>query len=559
MELEIPAINPRALWPTLGAQVAAFIETNLVFGPGDLRGERATLDDEQLKFLYRFYEVHPRGAENAGRRRFRRCALSLRKGTRKTELAAWIAAAELHPDAPVRAYGWRCQNHQDEPGSCEGRRGHAGEWEPVGRGVKDPYIPLIAYTQEQTEELAYGALLAILSDEGCAIGGDFDLGLERIVRRDGAGKAVPLATTPSSRDGARTTFEHFDEPHRMVLERQKQAHQVMLTNLLKRTFADPWALETTTMFQPGQGSVAEDTFEYARRVESGEIKDSALYFYHRQASESIDISTPEGLRKAVLEASGITAAWSDIDGICRQWDDPSQDKGYLDRVWLNRPVHPASRAFDAERWKALAVRATLPAAGSWITLGFDGSMTRDATALIATDIVTGFQWPEGIWTRPENAPADWKINAEEVNAAVARIFKTYKVWRLNADPPYWETEIRNWAGLYGDEIVVEFPTMAGGRIGPACRAYATAITNGDVTHNGSPQLTAHIGNACKRQLSQQFDDQGQQLWTIQKDRPNSPNKIDAAMAAVLSWEARTRALAAGVGRQHVRHIGAFIA
>ncbi len=35
------------------------------------------------------------------------------------------------------------------------------------------------------------------------------------------------------------------------------------------------------------------------------------------------------------------------------------------------------------------------------------------------------------------------------------------------------------------------------------------------------------------------------MWVIHKDRPDSPQKIDAAVAAVLSWEARTDAIAAG--------------
>jgi hypothetical protein len=35
------------------------------------------------------------------------------------------------------------------------------------------------------------------------------------------------------------------------------------------------------------------------------------------------------------------------------------------------------------------------------------------------------------------------------------------------------------------------------------------------------------------------------MWTIGKDRPDSPRKIDAAMAAVLAWQARTDSLAAG--------------
>jgi hypothetical protein len=94
-----------SVWPSLGGQVCAWIEENLVFGPGDLRGQPAKLDAEKRALVYRMYEVYPIGHPFAGRRRFKRVALSLRKGCAKTEFSAWIAAAELHPDAPVRSDG----------------------------------------------------------------------------------------------------------------------------------------------------------------------------------------------------------------------------------------------------------------------------------------------------------------------------------------------------------------------------------------------------------------------------------------------------------------------
>src|SRR5690554_5309721 len=178
-------------YPTLGPQVCDFIETYLVFGPGDLLGTPARLDDEKRALIGRMYEVYPRGHEQAGRRRFRRCAISMRKGTAKTELAAWIAACELHPLAPVRCDGFDARG------------------QPVGIGVTDPYIPMVAYTEEQSDELAYGALKVILGYSTLA--SDFDIGIERIMRVGGDGKAVSLATSPDARDGARTTFQVFDE------------------------------------------------------------------------------------------------------------------------------------------------------------------------------------------------------------------------------------------------------------------------------------------------------------------------------------------------------------
>src|SRR3954468_12193475 len=129
-------------WPTLGPQVCDLIEERAVHGPGALRGRPYVLDPEKRGLIYRWYEVYPQGHPRAGKRRFKRFGLSLRKGSAKTELAAAVAYAQLHPEGPVRADGWRQAG---------------GGWLPVGRPVTDPYVPMVAYTEEQTEDLAYAA------------------------------------------------------------------------------------------------------------------------------------------------------------------------------------------------------------------------------------------------------------------------------------------------------------------------------------------------------------------------------------------------------------------
>ena len=98
--LIVPDDGPDVRYPSLGPQVADWIEANLVFGPGDLRGEPAVVDDEKFALIYRIYEVFPDDHEHAGRRRFKRVGISRAKGLAKTELAAWIGAAELHPGIP---------------------------------------------------------------------------------------------------------------------------------------------------------------------------------------------------------------------------------------------------------------------------------------------------------------------------------------------------------------------------------------------------------------------------------------------------------------------------
>jgi hypothetical protein len=77
------------------------------------------------------------------------------------------------------------------------------------------------------------------------------------------------------------------------------------------------------------------------------------------------------------------------------------------------------------------------------------------------------------------------------------------------------------------------------------------MREGRLSHNGDADLTRHIGNARKQEIDGWYDEQGKKMWLIRKERPDSPHKIDLAMAAVLSWEARNDALASGVALEPV--------
>lgn len=529
--LIVPAMDEEP-WPTLGPGICDLIESGACFGPGDLRGQPAKIDDETRALIYRIYEVYPRDHPRAGKRRFKRVAISLRKGTAKTEKAAWIAFAELHPEGPVRTDGWRRQGSM---------------WVPVGRPVTDPYIPMIAHTEEQTEELAFAALYVM-----CTEGPDmdlFDATQDRIRRANGDGKAVPLATAPGSRDGARTTFQHADEPHRLILPRQVEAWQTMLQNIPKRPIADPWSLSTTTAGVPGELSVAEHEREYALQIASGKIHNPQFFYFHREAGPSHDLSTTEGRYEAVVEASGpVVAAWSDIDSIVAQSYEPATDLAYWERVWLNRWVASARQAFDPNRWRDLR-RDTKVKGRAAISLGFDGARWRDACALVATDMESGLQWPVQIWEKPVNLAegAEWEVTDEQVDGAVDEAFSTYKVVLFYCDPPRFEASTARWSGKYGSHKVVDWYTNRPTFIGRAMRAYRTAMTVGEVTNNGDLTMAWHIANARRYDLKI-LDDDDTPLWTLAKERPDSKLYIDAAMAGCLSWQARLDALSKGKWR-----------
>lgn len=528
--LIVPSLDEEP-WPTLGPQVADLIEECAIFGPGSFKGKPARLDAEKRAALYRMYEVYPEGHRLAGRRRFKRCSICWRKGLAKTEFMAWVAFAELHPEGPVRCDGFDANG------------------QPVGRPVVDPYIPMLAVTAEQVEELAYGALHVM-----CSEGPDadlFDATLDRIVRLSpegrADGKAVPLANSPGSRDGARTTFQCFDEPHRLILPRMIDAHETMVANLEKRVLEDPWGLYTGTAGELGQNSIAEGLHEEAQQIERGEISDPHLFHFHREAGQGFDLADFEQRVAAIAEATGPVGEYGpgQFESIARQWDRPKADKAYLERVWTNRWIKAGRQAFDPKRWNELGDNPVIED-GSFVTWGFDGARYRDSTGIVITDIPTGRQDLWALWEKPLDAPDDWEIPESEVIDSLANLHATMKVWRGYYDPFYWSETMTKAAGIYGDNVVVEWRTNRTQTMAWAVRRYVEGQTSGackwSKAHPLAEAFARHIAAAGRNPVNV-WDDHGERLFTLDKIHPD--RKFDGAMAGNLSWEARLDALKAG--------------
>lgn len=514
MRLIVPPLEKRP-WPTLGPEVCDFIEDYLVHGPGDVLGERVALTDELRLVFYRAYEVYPRDHEQAGRRRFKLVGLSRRKGWSKTEAAAWTAIIEAHPEGPVRCDGWK----------KEGRT-----WVPVGRPVRDPYIPMVATTEEQTDDLAYGAVHAILTQDSCPIAGDFDVGLERTqVIRGGSGEIKPLASAPSARDGARTTFQHFDETHLFTTDRLRTSYRTMQRNIPKRKGADAWSLETTTAYAPGEGSVAEDSHHYAEQVLAGEIEDPRLYFDHLQASESHDITNDEGLQAFVVEASGDAIGFTDVPTIMAHIRNPKVPESESRRFWGNQPRGSANRWIPPKAWAEAGPDPEEPLEavemGTEIALGFWGGVNRDSAGLVGATR-DGRLFVIGWW----EPAAGMRITDDEVETVLTHAAKQWKPFELvtsRVGGSGWIDEIDEWAtsGAYG--TVVEIPINSPARMGPACDRLYNAIHDQTVRHDGNPALARHVASCVPAQSN----------WgTYIRPAPGEHQHIDLARAAVLAFE-----------------------
>lgn len=534
--LTVPAYDGD--WPTLGWGVIDWAEARLVHGPGDILGQRLKLDGEKVGFILRAYEIFPKGHPLEGYRRFNQVSLSLPKGSAKTELGAIIAAAELAPDAPVRFDRW------------------ASDGTPIGRPVNDPFVPMVAYTEKQSDELVYGALRQILLHS--SIKEDFEIGIEKIVRRNGSGTAISLAGSPGGNDGARTTFQVFDETHHHTTPELLRSWNTMTANIPKRAAkSDPWTLEITTAFDPAEDSVARRAYNYARAVHEGRAKNAKLFYFHRQAPDETDWNDPEQRVQGIIAARGpYVSAWAGeagIAAIAAEWDNPEKNRDFLARVWGNQIRHANARAFDLGAWSRRKREGYKIPPGAKITLGFDGAQTDDSTSLAATEVETGFQELLGLWERPADADEKWRIDEERVDEAVTDAFKRFSVVRMYADPWYWQEWLSRWTGRYTDKVVIEFHTNKWRRMADAVHAYTAAMSDPSpesltaprLSHSGDERFTRHIGNAFKKMLDIR-DDKGERMHVIQKERKDSPHKMDAAMAGCLSWQARLDAIAEGI-------------
>ena len=536
--LIVPRPDRLTLNPTLGHQVIEDIHNYSVFGPGSLQEQPARLDDEKQMLILRFYEVYPMGHRLAGTRIFDRCAVELRKGTAKTELASWVAHMELHPWSHVRFNGF------DEH----------GELLP-GRPVMSPYIPMLATAEEQVQELAFGVLKFII--EHSDTGHLFDSSLEKIVRlgEGGANKgmAVPVSNSPSTRDGARTTFQHFDEPHQLVLPRERKAVETMIQNLAKRQIETPWALYTSTAGQPGMGSVEEDVRTEAEMIADGRAPNSSLFFFARWASEKHkDLSTVENRIEAIKEATGPIGEWGvgQFERIARDYDRVGIDRMYWERVYLNRWRKSGAGAYNMEKVRKLAKvelgqQLHIPK-DAFVTVGFDGARYKDSTAIVITEITTGCQQIAGLWERPEDA-IDWETDLQDVNGVMEQVFKDYEVWRAYCDPPYYVEAVAVWAGKWPDQVV-EWWTNRQRQAAYMARAYAEAIDGEQIkfvgTEDSRADMVRHISHAGRKDLKI-TDDEGQPLWHLCKLDGQQHNKFDACMAGNLSWQARLDAVSEG--------------
>jgi hypothetical protein len=500
-------------FPTLGYQVAEFIETRCAIPDGDHAGDPYLLTDEMLRFLLWFYRLEP----DTGRFTYMRGAQLVRpQKWGKGPFSASVICAEA--EGPVLFDGWDA----------------AGE--PVGRPWSTPWIQVTAVSEDQTDNV-WRALVPMIN-LGAIAGEITDTGETRI-NLPGGGRIEPVTSSARSRLGQRITFAVEDETHSWLKINGGRA----LADNQRRNLAGMggrW-LETTNAWDPTQESVAQQT---AESTAPGVLKDDV-------DPGPGSIRNKQERRRMFRKVYG-DSHWVDLDRIDAEAVAliDQGDPGQAERFFCNRKRAGEGLAFDAARWAELAEPLRAVPDGSLITVGVDGARYDDALAIVATHVPTGHQWPAGIWERPKDASDDYEHPEREIDGVMVDLFERFEVWRVYIDPQKIEHLADRWRGRWNQsdrrekQRVVEWFTNRPKPIAYALRAYKAAMTSGDLSHDGDSTMARHIANA-RKQLLPVKDDDGRPMWTICKERKMSPLKIDGAMGGCLSWEARSDAIASG--------------
>lgn len=506
---------------SLGYEVLDWIHAYECHGPGDVQGEALDYDDEMRDFVIEVYRIDP----DTGKRVFDEGVLSRAKGRAKSETAGHIGIAEAF--GPVRFGGW------DADG------------QPVGKPVRSPLLKCLA-TEESQAGNTFENIAFIAGEWGPDVHPEIYGGVSGIRQYQSAtalylphGGEIRACTAGSaSKDGGKETWVCADESHLYVLRELKSMYATVRRNLGKRKLAEPWLLQTSTAYRPGEQSIFEETLTAWRK---GELSPTVLVD-HREAKGKIDLDDVEHTMRQLNQVYGAASGWMDLDRIYREMRDPRScpDVETAARYFLNRPMsgHDAWIAKDVHERQA---RAEVVEPGTAIAVGFDGSLNDDTTVLRGCRMSDGFLFKIGAWARPAGPQGiGWEVPRTEVLAAIRGAYELYDVTRGYFDPHEWRSDIDALADDLGETRVIQWPTSRHTAMAAALDRLHTGLMVGEIFHDDDPVAAEHYGNAYAARRGQ--------LRLVRKEHPNSARKIDSVVGDALALEARSDALAAGWGK-----------
>jgi phage terminase large subunit-like protein len=272
----------------------------------------------------------------------------------------------------------------------------------------------------------------------------------------------------------------------------------------------------------GKDSIAYNLYNYGKRLASGEEVDPTFFMAWWEAPEGADHRDPKTWR-AANPGFGDLNAESDFHSAIRR---TPEAEFRIKRC--NQWVSTVETWLPAGSWDECAGEVNLTPEDE-IVLGFDGSYNGDASVIVGAvvprvegDPVKVFMvkaWEKDL----EHDGPEWRVDIGEVEQTVLDFCQKHNVKEIACDPFRWQRSMEVLEG-YGLPVVA-FP-QSPQRMIKACAGFFDSVAEKRLIHDGDPLLARHIGNTAVK-----LTPAGPH---IKKENPNSPRKIDAAVAAILA-------------------------
>ena len=515
----LPPLPERSLGPDVWAWCQEYVRQP----DGPDAGAQWRFTPEQIRFLHYLYAVDERG-----RFMFHRAVLRRAKGWGKSPFMAALALAELC--GPVRCDGF-----------ADGR--------PVAKPASLPWVQIAGVSEKQTVN-TMSMVLAMVAESPIIDDYGLDPGLTRIYTAEG-GRLEPITASAPTAEGARPSFVVMDETHHWTAANGgHKLAEVIRRNLGKSRDGAARSVETTNAHEPGMDSVGERSYEAWQAAQNGRTRSRGLLYDAREAPPAIDMADEPQLISGLQDAYG-DSSWVDLERIVEEIYDPGTPPDVSRRFYLNQIVAADDAWLAPHEWDACADATLALHDGDEIALGFDGSRTDDASALVACRIDDGALFLLHAQEAPTDARRhDWEVDRERIDAEVRHAFDRYSVQAFYSDVHPWESYVDAWSADFASGLAVKASERSA--VGfdmraktllftRAAESFAQAVADGEIRHDGNGTLRTHAHNARRRPNRHGVG--------LGKEHRESGRKVDAVVAAVLARAARTDVLTKGARSQ----------
>jgi len=519
---------------TLGHEAAWWMERWLIQPNGPRAGKPFQLTRRQLRFLMWWYAV-----DADGRWLFHHGVRRLAKGSGKSPFAAAFALAELC--ARVRV------------ADIDHKRGIV-----IGKAMDMPLVQIAATAESQTGNTM--RMVRAFAPKGSPVveAHHLDPGKTRYYKLP-EGTLEVITSSATAAEGAEGSAVVADETeHWKPGNGGVELASTLADNLAK---SDSRMLETSNAWIPGQDSVAEDTWDaWLAQEEGRSVNPSRILYDAVMISPHTDWSDPDSIRAGLGEVYADTW-WIKLDAIMARVLDRRAKLDDSKRKYGNRPTSAVDAWVTPDEWSRLAAPERDIVDGEQIAMFFDGSKSRDATALIGCCISDGHVFVIDMWEPDPAHDTDDVVPVDEVNDAVARAFDQYDVVGFFADVQEWESFTKvDWPQRYASTLRVK--AVPGGKhpeaiawdmrsnlyeFTKAAELCAAEIIDEKFTHSGDPRLARHVTNARRRPNRYGI--------SIGKESPSSPKKIDGAVCVIGARMVRRTVIAKAPRKKTGRAMG----